>query len=113
TPEAHDRQAAVVSHLPHLAAVALVQVAETLGGLDLASTGYRDTTRLASSNPGMRADILLANRSAVRDALSAMTERLAALDALLSTGDREAIRSVLDEVAKARAAWIEQGPSRG
>ena len=41
------------------------QAAEQLGGLDLASTGYRDTTRLASSNPPMRADILLANRAPV------------------------------------------------
>lgn len=106
TPLEHDRQAAVVSHLPHLAAVMLVQVAEQLGGLGLASTGYRDTTRLASSNPPMRADILLANRQAVIASLDAFGQRVAALRELLTRGDRQAILQSLDDARNARDQWL-------
>ena len=106
TPKEHDEQVAVVSHLPHLAAVMLVQVAEQLGGLDLASTGYRDTTRLASSNPPMRADILLANKDAVREALNTLGDRCEAICGLLDTGDWESVRAVLQGACDARDAWI-------
>ena len=106
TPQEHDEKVAAVSHLPHLAAVMLVQVAEELGGLDLASTGYRDTTRLASSNPPMRADILLANKAAVRDALKALKARCEEIDALLEAGDWEAVRAVLQAACENREAWI-------
>lgn len=109
TPEEHDRQAAVVSHLPHLAAVMLVQIAETMGGLDLASTGYRDTTRLASSNPPMRADILLANRGAVVEALAALTDQADSLRQSLEQGDRDAVLALLEDSKKARERWLADG----
>lgn len=108
TPEEHDRQVAVVSHLPHLAAVMLVQAAEELGGLDLASTGYRDTTRLASSNPLMRADILLANREAVREALAQLTRSVEQFDRLLASSDRQAILTSLETARDARDRWLKQ-----
>jgi len=110
TPEAHDRHVAVVSHLPHLAAVLLVQTAEALGGLDLASTGYRDTTRLASSNPPMRADILLANRDAVAEALDAFIGRCADLRDQLQRADRGTMLRLLEEAADARARWLGERP---
>lgn len=108
SPEEHDAQAAVVSHLPHLAAVMLVDVAEALGGLDLASTGYRDTTRLASSNPPMRADILLANREAVGHALDALGRECESLRSLLARGDRDAILEHLNQARDARERWINE-----
>ena len=111
SPEEHDEQVAVVSHLPHLAAVMLVRVAEQLGGLGLASTGYRDTTRLASSNPPMRSDILLANREAVRAALAALRQQADELDALLADGDREPILALLDRAARDRDRWIAERPA--
>lgn len=113
TPQQHDEQVAVVSHLPHLAAVMLVQVAEQLGGLDLASTGYRDTTRLASSNPPMRADILLANREHVSAALQALGEQCNAIQGLLARGDREAILDLLTEAKDHRERWLSGGRSTG
>ena len=108
SPSEHDEKVAVVSHLPHLAAVMLVQVAEQLGGLDLASTGYRDTTRLASSNPPMRTDILLANREAVAEALGALIDRSQTLQDLLMQGDGQAILEVLTGSAESRERWLEQ-----
>jgi prephenate dehydrogenase len=107
SPEEHDAKAAVVSHLPHLAGVMLVRVAESLGGLDLASTGYRDTTRLASSNPPMRADILLANRDAVDQALDAMAHDLDAIRSMLRQGDQAGLLDALQQAAAARERWLD------
>ena len=110
TPEEHDRQVAVVSHLPHLVAVMLVQVAGRLGGLDLASTGFRDTTRLASSNPPMRADIVLANRAAVSEALEAFCEQARALRERVDAGDRDAILALLQASCATRDRWLDDRP---
>lgn len=108
SPAEHDEKVAVVSHLPHLAAVMLVQVAEQLGGLDLASTGYRDTTRLASSNPPMRTDILMANRVAVGQALGSLIQQCTALQGLLDQGDEQAILNELTQAAAARERWMDR-----
>lgn len=108
SPKEHDEKVAVVSHLPHLAAVMLVQVAEQLGGLDLASTGYRDTTRLASSNPPMRTDILMANRQAVAQALSALRQRCNELEELLDQGQEQSILKALAAAADSRERWLAQ-----
>jgi prephenate dehydrogenase len=62
----HDRLVAASSHLPYLAAVALARVAAVVdaGGVPataLASSGFRDTTRVALSPPALWADILEGN----------------------------------------------------
>ena len=108
SPREHDEKAAVVSHLPHLAAVMLVQVAEAMGGLELASTGYRDTTRLASSNPPMRADILMANRESVDQALEALGARLDGMRQALQAGDPHAILALLAAARDSRERWLDQ-----
>jgi len=108
SPQEHDKQVGAVSHLPHLAAVMLVKAVEHLGGLEIASTGYRDTTRLASSNPPMRADILLANKDAVRAALAQMRKELDQMDQLLAQGERDAILKSLQMACDARDNWLAQ-----
>lgn len=107
SPEQHDEQVAVVSHLPHLAAVMLVQVAEQLGGLDLASTGYRDTTRLASSNPPMRTDILMSNRQAVLQALDTYLDRIKDFREQLQAANKEQILEELTQACQARERWLD------
>ena len=69
-PNLHDRILAVVSHLPHVLAYALVN---TLGRVDMDSVdlkdycagGFKDLTRIASSRPEIWRDICLVNRQAV------------------------------------------------
>lgn len=78
SPNEHDRQTAAISHLPHLVATVLVDVANDLGGWDIASTGFRDTTRLASSNPKMRADIIMENREHLIEAARCFIEKIEA-----------------------------------
>lgn len=99
----HDRLVAAVSHLPYLVAVAL---ARTLGAMEaagvpataLASTGFRDTTRVALSPPGLWAEILVRNPSLAEVAglfledlslvLEVIHRRREQLPSLLAEGER-------------------------
>ncbi|NLC11297.1 MAG: prephenate dehydrogenase/arogenate dehydrogenase family protein [Firmicutes bacterium] len=75
--EEHDRLVALISHLPHLAAVALTETVRKKGQdervrlmlLSLAAGGFRDTTRVALGNPGMWKDICLTNSAHIKRAL--------------------------------------------
>ncbi|NBC11180.1 MAG: prephenate dehydrogenase/arogenate dehydrogenase family protein [Planctomycetes bacterium] len=102
----HDRQTAAISHLPHAAAVLLVQVAAQLGGWDIASTGFRDTTRLASSNPPMRADILTANRAAMLEAIDAFAGQLDRLRTALDREDHAMLLDLLNDSQQHRDQWL-------
>lgn len=104
----HDRQTAVISHLPHAVSVLLVQVAAERGGWQIASTGFADTTRLASSNPPMRADILWANREEVAASLEAFRRRLDRFCDLLSRGDQEALLAMLQQTKQRRDQWLKR-----
>ncbi len=100
SPAEHDRLLAEVSHLPHLAAAALVQAvcpeAEPLVG-----SGWRDATRIAAGDPGLWRDILLTNAAGVGRALGRFREALADLEDALARGDAERIERLLAN-AKAR-----------
>ncbi len=93
---AHDRQLAWTSHLPQAVASA---VAKTLADRGLAGlsfgTGAKDTTRLAASNPEMWLDILLYNREAIVEALSATETHLADLRRLMLANDVTGLREYL------------------
>jgi prephenate dehydrogenase len=95
-PGAHDRLMATVSHLPHVVANALV--AEAAAELSRDSErmpevgpSFRDTTRVAGSNPAIWADIFASNRAAVADSVEAVARRLAEAAELIRGGDRDAV----------------------
>ncbi|WP_428389486.1 prephenate dehydrogenase [Mucisphaera sp.] len=110
-PEEHDQKMAAVSHLPHLAAVALINLVAELGGWEVASTGLRDTTRLASSNPPMRADIIHENHRALVPVLRAYANRIQQQADLIETDSRPPILSLLDNAKQQRDTWIESRES--
>ncbi|MEM6751051.1 MAG: prephenate dehydrogenase [Planctomycetota bacterium] len=111
SPEDHDRAVAAVSHLPHLASVMLVEAAQHLGGWELASTGFRDTTRLAASNPPMRADIIDANRPAIAQALRAYRDRVDAWIAAVEQDDHAARLRLLEAAKQTRQDALAPGTS--
>ena len=87
----HDRCVAAISHVPFLASAALVEMLTNDANIDLmgnlASSGFRDTTRLASGDPTMYHDISLTNREAILSWLDAYSEQLHTLRQLLATAD--------------------------
>jgi prephenate dehydrogenase len=104
TPEEHDRLMAYVSHLPQLAASALMEIvggAATADGLRVAGKGLFDTTRLASSPADVWRDICATNADAIGPALDGLIARLTELRADLDRG--AAIGRVFDEAARWRA----------
>lgn len=68
TPGEHDRSVSLVSHLPHIMAFSLA-LAVPDSDLEYAAEGFKDTTRVASSDPRLWADILLSNREHIMKAV--------------------------------------------
>lgn len=92
----HDRCAAVISHVPHVTAAALVTLLDRSGGdlsaaLKLAGGGFKDTTRIASSNAEMWADICLTNSAAIAEYLRHLTVILEEVVDAVEAGDRAAL----------------------
>ncbi|MDQ3069524.1 MAG: prephenate dehydrogenase/arogenate dehydrogenase family protein [Acidobacteriota bacterium] len=86
----HDRLMAAMSHLPQVAASALMAVAGTLAGesnLDLAGTGLRDTTRLAASDPDMWSEIAASNAEELSKAVRLLREELARVEKALDASE--------------------------
>jgi prephenate dehydrogenase len=106
-PTRHDRLVAFVSHLPQAASTALMDVAATEEAdepeiLLLAAGGFRDLTRLASSNPALWSDILLANRQAIAEALEIYARRLEALRTQILEGDGRGVETTFQRAKSAR-----------
>jgi prephenate dehydrogenase len=106
----HDEIFAAVSHLPHALAFALVaQLAARADAADYfryAATGFRDFTRLASSDPEMWRDVCLGNATALRRELSAYRAELDRLDALLVSADGNGLIAFFERARVARNAWL-------
>lgn len=105
--EEHDRLMAAVSHLPQLAASALMVTAARAAGddnLKWAGKGLRDTTRLASSQARVWESVLASNSAEIKPLLLAMAAELVALSDRLE--DREAIRKFFDEAARAKSSCL-------
>lgn len=107
SPVAHDRMVATVSHVPHLTAATLMNVAnrrsdEHLAMLRLAAGGFRDMTRIAAGSPDIWPPICLQNGEAITDALGDVIEALQTLQTAVEAEDAEAIRSALTTARAAR-----------
>lgn len=109
-PDRHDRAVAAVSHLPYLTSVALVHSAETEGDpgvWELAGPGFRDSTRLAASDLTMMLDILGTNRDSALRQVASFQSALAALAALIGSGDERALSSLLAAGRERRLALFQ------
>lgn len=111
-PDRHDELVAVVSHLPQVAASALADVAadavEATGDAVLAVSGggFRDTTRIAASDPDLWLGILQGNRSAVLEVLRTYGERLERLRRALDDEDWETLTAILGRASAARRRLV-------
>lgn len=111
-PDRHDELVAVVSHLPQVAASALADVAADVVAatgdavLAVAGGGFRDTTRIAASDPELWLGILRGNRSAVLDALTAYTDRLDEIRSAIEDDDWTTVAAVLSRASAARRRLV-------
>lgn len=105
-PDTHDRAVAAVSHLPQVVARALVDAVARFepAALDVAGRGFRDTTRIAASDPVIWREILIANRDAVTASLAAFRAALDDLEHAIQTGDGETLERRLAAIK----AWRER-----
>lgn len=107
-PETHDRILADVSHLPHLVAYALVAAALRGEGLAYAAGGFRDFTRIASSNPEMWREICLVNREALLASLDAFEGCLAELRRMVERGAGEELEAAFRSAKEGRDNWLRE-----
>ncbi len=111
----HDRVFAAVSHLPHLAAFALVDdLAQRADGdtfFRFAASGFRDFTRIAGSSPEMWRDIALANREALLTELDAYLDALQTLRQAVDQQDGAALLTIFSRARSARENWMKKQDS--
>lgn len=108
-PYLHDQILGAVSHLPHVAAFALmdalIEIRSRVPGLDLAGHsggGLRDTTRIAASSPEMWRDIFLWNRDNIVTFIESYEEALGRLKELIRAGDAAGIEKALERAKQER-----------
>ncbi|MFP4154201.1 MAG: prephenate dehydrogenase [Halothiobacillaceae bacterium] len=105
-PARHDYLLAANSHLPHVIAYALVNA---LGGLDerrevfrYAAGGFRDISRIASSDPRMWRDICLANREQLLSMIGRFHAGLEEIESALRAHDGEALEELFGQAKTIR-----------
>ena len=119
-PEVHDRCAAVISHLPHLIAAALVSLAQEHSlqdsqVFDLIAGSFRDMTRVASSSPALWRDICLTNVEAIEAAAEHFRRLLDEGLAAVKSKDAEAFEKWFRSAKETRDSLFpeNQGDKRG
>lgn len=114
----HDRMAAMVSHLPQLLAVALVNSLGDSGQtqkrlLRLAGNGFRDTTRIAMGEPGMWYDIFQTNRLFIKESLQIFMKELDLLYNCLEREDEKELKARLSRAGSTRRLLTALSRSEG
>lgn len=100
SPDEHDTVVAEISHLPHIAAVAIVNTASDKS-LEFASSGFKDTTRIAASDPGIWRDICVTNRRQIIKAIERYERNIVRLKNLIRNGSAAQLRKEFER-SKAR-----------
>jgi prephenate dehydrogenase len=102
----HDVIAASVSHMPQLLSVALVNTAalktEDYNFLDLAAGGFRDMTRIASSDFEIWESVIRNNKEEILAALESFTHELESISRLLGKEEFSSIKSMFDSARHKR-----------
>ncbi len=114
-PEEHDRSIAVVSHVPHIVAASLVQLASRHADaqqslMRLAAGGFKDSTRIAAGSAKLWCGIAFDNADALASGLREMQGIVGDFADAIESRDRERTTRLLTEAADARralpVAWV-------
>jgi prephenate dehydrogenase len=107
----HDRVVAAISHLPHMVAYSLVNAVKGYNRfeenlLNYTAGGFRDFTRIASSDPVMWRDIALTNRDAIIEMMDTFTDYFARLRTLVTEGDGKGLEKFFLNSKQSRDAIL-------
>ncbi len=111
----HDKILAITSHLPHLIAYTIVGTASDLEAdlkndvIKFSASGFRDFTRLASSDPIMWRDIFLNNSDAVLEMLQRFNEDLSDLQKAIRKNQGEKLHAFFSRTRSIRKKIIDAG----
>ncbi len=112
--EHHDEVLAATSHLPHMLAYCLVdalaRMEESKEIFRFAAGGFRDFTRIASSDPRMWHDICFANRSELLKMLERFGDDLERLGAAIRNDDSDAVMDIFQRAKTARDRYCQIDP---
>ena len=104
--EHHDEVLAATSHLPHMLAFSLVDTLAKMDAkneiFDFAAGGFRDFTRIASSDPDMWRDICLANGDALVEMIKKFSDDLQLLSNAIENNDSTYLEEIFSRAKKAR-----------
>ena len=110
----HDSYVAAISHLPLTVAAALFSVASTSTAWPelarLASTGFRDTSRLASGSPEMAHDIAMTNRENLLHWIDRFQDELHRFREIVASGESAALLEAFARAQLDRDTYITAGP---
>jgi prephenate dehydrogenase len=103
----HDDLVAMVSHVPHLTAATLMNLAsdtalEHSALLRLAAGGFRDMTRIAAGEPGIWPDVCAENKNAILEVLDRLISALGDVREVVAGAERDALLKVLERAREAR-----------
>jgi prephenate dehydrogenase len=107
----HDAILAATSHLPHIVAFALVDM---LGHKDekseifkYAASGFRDFTRIASSDPTMWLDICIANKNEIIPLIQQLKVELDKVESLLDSNENQQLFNIFTYAGNARQRFLD------
>ena len=108
----HDQVLAATSHLPHVLAFSLVDTLLNMPQrediLRYAAGGFRDFTRIASSDPIMWRDICLTNKDAILTMINAYQHNLSEFAAFIAAQDAPALLARMERAKQARDNYVAQ-----
>jgi prephenate dehydrogenase len=106
SPSAHDEAVAAISHLPFYAASAVVGSvlnSRTKKAKEfLASSGFRDTTRVAGGPASWGAEIAQQNKKFLLENINSLKKELASLEQLIRSGNSKALEKKLNGISQYR-----------
>ena len=117
-PDYHDKILAITSHLPHLIAYTIVGTATDLEDqtkhdvVRFSATGFRDFTRIASSDPIMWRDVFLNNKEAVLEMLQRFSEDLTYLQRAIRWSEGDKLEDLFTKTREIRRSIVKEGQDK-
>ena len=117
-PDYHDKILAITSHLPHLIAYTIVGTATDLEDqtkhdvVRFSATGFRDFTRIASSDPIMWRDVFLNNKEAVLEMRQRFSGDVTYLQRAIRWSEADKLEDLFTKTREIRRSIIKEGQDK-